>query len=208
MQLVDAKSCEPNWPSGNHIQYCNMSEKEDNKQPYELTIQYEGREASTSYAPNPQRLMWEVFQHFERFNEDDRMPVHSEYNQAGQLCHWELNYSENFPKELFPLVAAEHPLLSAVIRKTKSKPQEYYALAIGVQIPNRRYVWAAICDGRVVDWRDFVYEHEQEIKNGKRVRIKSEIGGPNTRVKAGLVKGRTLHIVAPPHHIRDSSADK
>lgn len=173
----------------------------DESLPYKLTMYFDGKEPVTGTAMNPQQLMWAVFQHFENFA-DDRLPVHSEYNQNGQLCFWQLDYAGDFPKEMFPLSPEDHPLVRAVIRNTKVKAAETYPLATELEIKNRRYVWASISDGVVVDWRDFESTEDKDTAASHRKRIIGEMGSDGNRVKSGMVKGRTFHVVGVPDFLR------
>lgn len=172
--------------------------------PYELTMKFEDHRVETAYAMNPQQLMCTVFHHFENFR-DDMIPVHSEYNQAGQLCFWELTYGGAFPKDLYPQVAGQSLLINATIRNLVWQPVETYPLAKTIEVPHRRYVWACIEDGVVTGWRDFepTTDNEQAVQR-RRVMIE-ELGRGNARVKTGLVKGRTLHIVKVPGHLRPAT---
>lgn len=166
-------------------------------------MQFDDQHVEVAYAQNPQQLMCTVFHLFENFR-DDMMPVHSEYNQAGQLCLWELNYSGDFPKELYPLVDSESSLTRATIRHMAWQPVETYPLGKDVAIPNRRYVWACIDDGVVTNWRDFEPTQDETQAKENRKAMKAELGKNNSRVKSGMVKGRTMHIVKPPAHLRKS----
>ena len=175
--------------------------KNEEGKPYELTMQFDGHPDEVLYEMNPQRLMYRLFQRFESFD-DDLIPVHSEYNQAGQLCYWELNYAGEFPKDLYPQIEGEKVLTRAVIRKTVRNPVETYPLATSVAVPNRQYVWARIEDGVVTDWREFKSAPNQEVAKSLRGAMLRELGDNNARVKSGLVKGRTLHITKVPAHLR------
>jgi hypothetical protein len=181
--------------------------QKENSLPYQLTLLFNDDSVEVTYAMNPQQLMCTVFHLFENFR-DDMMPVHSEYNQSGQLCFWEIHYGGDFPKELYPLVDAEVLLRRATIRNIAWKPVVTFPIAKNITIPNRRYVWACIEDGVVTDWRDFQPTTDKDTIQETRRNMVSELGQNNSRVKSGLVKGRTLHIVRPPSHlIKTAKAD-
>lgn len=168
-------------------------------------MQFDDQRVEVANAMNPQQLMCTVFHHFENFR-DDLLPVHSEYNQAGQLCFWELSYGGDFPKEMYPQVDGEAILTRATIRHIAWQPVETYPLRKGMAIPNQRYVWARIEDGEVADWRDFEATPDKDKAREMRQKMIDVLGKDNARVKSGLIKGRTLHIVKPPSHLRKTSS--